>query len=93
MTSYSKGNIIIANFMLNGQAELYVPQYHEDWNWLMGVIKRISSMEGKIETRQAGVNFYLVLSLDIDTEITDVWKSVLTFINWYNKAKKLGFPK
>lgn len=64
-------------------------RFSTSWDWLMPVIKKINEIHRQGPSI-AGINveFYKVLSMEIDTEIEYVYEGVVNFIKWYNKNNK-----
>ena len=61
-------------------------KFHCNWNWLMPVIKEItsiSSTDWDLMTGESVDLFDAFVSNDIDT----VYKAVVNFITWYNNNK------
>ena len=70
--SCTKGKIGDRNYLCRRHKDL---KFHEDWNWLIDVIKHIkNNNSSKISNK--------LISLNIEK----VWKSVVVFIENYNKA-------
>lgn len=81
-----------------GQEKAEDLKYHSSWDWLMGVVLKIESLENSrfgfyIDTHGVEVFDYkeseklIAASLkydDGDTKIFLIWDAVLQFIKWYN---------
>jgi hypothetical protein len=58
--------------------------FHSDWNWLMEVVKKITTLEEFQYNYEFNQLFWEVFNqLDID----EVYIQVFLFIEWYNKNK------
>lgn len=78
--------------------------YHEEYRWLMPVIERIETltMPNTIYSSSMVVNIYshncdieysgyeagTIVEMQAETKIEAVYKSVIFFIDWYNKQIK-----
>lgn len=62
--------------------------YHTDWNWLMPVVEKVSSMVYFDHFPFSFQDFLnargKVDSLPIATPLEEVYKAIVQFINWYN---------
>ena len=100
MKNLLENNKLIADFMdLGVQLHLvehpitgeYVDaKYHVSYDWLMPVVEKISSLTSKntFNNINSNVAFYKILSLNIDTSLEHIYKSVVEFIKWYNENNK-----
>lgn len=77
--SYGHGD----SFWVDDKHKLPVGEllFHDDWNWLMIVIKKMSSID---QYYKAGVAITIA---DYNYEIFDVWKSIVNHIKLYNGRK------
>jgi len=65
-------------------------QYHKDWNWLMGVIRKINEVSEYNDYCKDRLHLQRVLDECINENtvgIDEVCKAVVQFINQYNKNK------
>lgn len=100
-----KGNKLIAEFMMKGNSEIYIPEYHHSWNWLMPVVEKIQHLEGNNKI-SVNIDFQIHLlgavelwldnkrvfgmtAFEVGTLIDAVYEGVIQFIKWYNKEKEL----
>ena len=91
-----ENNKLIAEFMQSIEDGLYLDglyfhkgryydtnmEFHESWEWLMSVVKKIKNIAVKDENIEV---FYEVANHIPDRHET--YKSVVEFINQYNKTK------
>lgn len=102
-----EGNLLIAQFMDEGiarqiklksvkpltTAEVFVRtrKYHEDWNKLMNVLKKIFETIGyKSVDECTEEEWYAsigVTRLTITSELETVYNAVVRYIKWYNANK------
>lgn len=79
--------------------EVYSPEYHSSWDWLMPVVEKTISIEGvTVKTTNWLVDIYYndnrtassmaVLKTDNITMIDCYYKAVVNFIHWYNQQEK-----
>ena|SRR6185436_10170478 len=72
-------------------------RFNSSWDWLMPVIERIDSLMPPIKMPQdlnalkegnhGSEKFMDVIAVPLNTPITEVYKSVVEFIKWYNTQK------
>lgn len=96
-----KGNILLATFMDERKRNLELDdaksgyRYHDDWNWLMPVVKKCSE---SFEHHQYDSEEYYHITEEIfhpdyslsefmDADIEAVYSRVVTYIKWYNQNK------
>jgi len=68
---------------INNNLDFFEPNellYHTDWNWLMKVIKEILTISLELDTME----LYYDITDNIPN-IEETYKSILEFINWFNK--------
>lgn len=93
--SIVKDNQLIAEFMMKGNSELYVPEYHKKWDWLMPVVERIETMgptgyevsiiDKECEIGTMGYYYKVIVVCKGETKIEAVFDAVVNFIKWYNE--------
>ena len=73
---------------------VFVPNYHNSWDWLMRVVEKIGyKAYVSIETRGTRINLKDEIIADIvgrghkPTMIDNTYQAVVLFIKWYNKNK------
>lgn len=79
--------------------------YHNSWHWLMGVVKKIDDIfhtwhvksndgdETLEKWYEAYPHFHLNYSEDttfVSSQISDVYKEVVEFVNWFNENNAKG---
>lgn len=96
-----EGNILLATFMDERKRNLELDdaksgyRYHDDWNWLMPVVKKCSE---SFEHHQYDSEEYYHITEEIfhpdyslsefmDADIEAVYSRVVTYIKWYNQNK------
>lgn len=98
------GNKLISKFMTGIKPEWTpdISYYHDNWQMLMPVVEKITQIEdGKFSVDISSVGMWAcfikrddVFEKNIvdfggfEPMIMNVWKSVVGFIQWYNKNKK-----
>ena len=98
MKKISKDNAQIAEFMFTGNIELYVPDYHVKWDWLMPVVERIEKMgptgyevsiiDCECEIGTMGYQYTTVARGIGLSKIEAVYSAVISFIKWHNLNNK-----
>lgn len=66
-------NLILISKLMN---------YHNDWSWLMPVVKKIA------DTGKGGGLTYGLRNALIVANIDQTYKEIVEFIKWYNKERK-----
>jgi len=66
------------------ESSAYNVCYHNSWDWLMPVIKKIRKI-GDIKKKYS---LELIISFENDTEIMNLYEKVVEFIKWYNKEEE-----
>lgn len=96
----STGNKLIAEFMLKGNSEIYIPLYNEDWNWLMAVVERIEEMDVVASFQIESPEIYIWASTEDSTfedievntttigKLNGVYEACIKFIKWYNNENR-----
>jgi hypothetical protein len=94
-----KDNQIIAEFMgyteknkkikeiYNQEAEVKSFSYHTSWDWLMPVIKKCLIGEAEQSEEMSNTTIKNVYEGICNQDISFAYKSVVEFINEYNKTK------
>jgi hypothetical protein len=78
-----------------GEGKMVELQYHEDWNYLMEVVKKIRSIDNKskedFKTKLLHYqrNNKTIFDLSILEGKVYVYNACVDFIKWYNEQKKL----
>lgn len=65
-------------------------KYHDDWNWLMSVERKIFFMReavGSIMITEFP-EYRAVVELPMCADITEAYTTIVYFIKWYNECKK-----
>ena len=70
-------------------------KYHESWDWLMPVVKKIKSIHFDILRQRANIMDYMraaapMNSALISIDLVGLHKGVYEFLTWYNKQKNDG---
>lgn len=65
-------------------------RFHNDWNWLMEVVKKIESLEFNCEISTDSCTIHSCLGYEVfetynNTKIEAVYNACVDFILWYNK--------
>jgi hypothetical protein len=61
--------------------------FHSDWNWLMEVVEKIYSMDEYYKYKNDTTFMFSDGGFELTTDKTDVYNSVVDFINWFNANK------
>ena len=77
-----------------------LPKFHNDWNWLIGVVERIEGFEDENRCAKYNVNIQqcfveiidnhsseTIIEVDCNSKIQAVYNACVEFIKWYNKQK------
>jgi hypothetical protein len=73
---------------LNDYIRNHSLKFHNDWNWLMLVIDRISTIAIDNPHTILYDKSGRILSTHVCCSIETVYERVIEFIEWYNKEKK-----
>jgi len=61
-------------------------KFHSDWNWLIPVVQKITKEFPEYDDTP---HIESILDTLLTLNIEDIWKTVIEFIEFYNKNKKL----
>jgi len=85
---------------INNNLDFFEPNellYHTDWNWLMGVVKKINTSDYTVEIHSMDTRIYnnntgiIIFESECkwqqDELLNSVYEAVIEFIKWYNENK------
>lgn len=79
--------------------EFHPIKYHSDWNWLMGVVEKIESLEFDFAIytgssasiiNTGNFPFKEIVSEGGKNKIEAVYNACIEFVEWYNKEQIIG---